>query len=199
MMANANNSARAAGGITWTAGATAEVDGLAEARNLKLLLDFLRLMHRRDADDRDGRQRGIRELLLAEAPAVHDRHHQVEQHDAGAALAHLLERDRAILRRHRFVAARGEQQVQHLADVFVVLNYQHTGHLHSLRATAQGSLGEDAALPRLRRMLHHPAPLRDARAAPTLQFSRSVAYTVSLASSRLVRGAAHGWGARERG
>jgi hypothetical protein len=59
-----------------------------------------------------------------------------------------------------------------------------------LRATAQGSLGEDAALPRLRRMLHHPAPLRDARAAPTLQFSRSVAYTVPLASSRLVRGAA---------
>ena len=42
-----------------------------------------RLIERRQHDHRHGRERGIGLQLPAELPAVHDRHHQVEQDDVG--------------------------------------------------------------------------------------------------------------------
>src|SRR6185295_4761957 len=82
-----------------------------------------RLVERREHDDRDGRERGIGLHPALELPAVHHRHHQVEQDDVGPVGAvEVVERLPAVRDRGRVVAFERQQLSHHLAQVLVVFD-----------------------------------------------------------------------------
>ncbi len=64
-------------------------------------VDPAQILDRRHRDDRDRREHLVGTLKLTEPPAIHDRHHQVEQDDARASLglAELLKSLAAVLGR----------------------------------------------------------------------------------------------------
>src|SRR5580765_3540915 len=70
---------------------------------------------RRDHDDRDVLGARIAAHVAREVEAVHARHLDVDQHDGGERLAHLLERLEAVLRRDHLVALALEQAGRDLA------------------------------------------------------------------------------------
>src|SRR5690606_20010185 len=81
-------------------------------------------------DHRHVGQRGIGLDLASQLPAIHDRHHQVEQDDAGlVAGAQLLEGVPAVDGGADLMTFELERYSHHLADVVVVLNYQDLRHL----------------------------------------------------------------------
>jgi hypothetical protein len=69
------------------------------------------------------------ELCAPELPAVHDRHHQVEQNEAGGRpCVEAFERVAPVPGLHDRVAVHFEQQRQRLAHVAVVVGDQHARH-----------------------------------------------------------------------
>jgi hypothetical protein len=78
----------------------------------------------RERHDRRVGQRRLQLLRDAELPAVHARHHQIEDHDVGAMLAHLAQALAAV-RGHQDLDALGGQRLREgVAQLDVVLDQQ---------------------------------------------------------------------------
>src|SRR6266542_344388 len=83
---------------------------------------------RRHDHDGDVAERLVAELLRAELPAVHARHHEVEQDEAGAdAVAEEVERGPAVLEQARRVALVDEELADDLAEIGVVVDDEDGG------------------------------------------------------------------------
>src|SRR5262245_22244684 len=81
---------------------------------------------RRDYHDRNRRPARIVLLPAAELPPVHDRHHQVEEDDAGGlARVEVDESLLAVRRRHNAVAFVFQELAKGVSDVAVVVDHQH--------------------------------------------------------------------------
>src|SRR6266511_1567203 len=83
---------------------------------------------RRHDHDGDVAERLVAELLRAELPTVHARHHEVEQDEAGAdAVAEEVERGPAVLEQARRVALVDEELADDLAEIGVVVDDEDGG------------------------------------------------------------------------
>src|SRR4051812_17905127 len=93
-------------------------------------------VHGRHDDDRDARERRVEQLVLAELPAVHYRHHQVEEDrfDGSAGLEQ-QQRLAAVRSRQRGESLEMQQLLHHLAEIGVILHYE--DRVRHLGATQQ--------------------------------------------------------------
>ena len=62
--------------------------------------------------------------LAADLPAVHDRHHDIEQHQIGVQLVKLGQRGRAVMDHRHIVALLDKVEAEQLADIFIVIDDQ---------------------------------------------------------------------------
>jgi hypothetical protein len=80
-----------------------EVYRLAETRDSEDALNVFGMHYPRHAHDWDVRERRVFELLLAKLPAIHQRHLDIQEHEAGTPLLHQGKGFRAIVRGFSFV------------------------------------------------------------------------------------------------
>jgi hypothetical protein len=106
-----------------------QVDGFHEASgNVELCGDLTRIVPRRHAQNGNGAESRLTLLVPPELDAVHDRHHQIEQDERWVVIVQLLERLASVARRHDVEALEREIDLQHGADVGIVIHDQYRGH-----------------------------------------------------------------------